>query len=84
MEARRKGIIKEYQNGRWFLYHIIWEENVMKDGTVVRPHEEYEVYHNTSKLIGKSESLKWYSTDIKTFENALSLFYDDPKTFERK
>jgi hypothetical protein len=85
MKPRRKGTLEEYQNGRWFLYHVMWEEQTLDDGTKARPHEEFEVYYNESKVVfdstGKSDPL-WNSTDIKQFSKALDLFVNAPEKFK--
>ncbi len=85
MKPRRQGTIEEYQNGRWFLYHVKWEEQTHVDGSLARAHEELEVYFNESKIVfdstGKSDPL-WNSTDIKQFSKALELFVAAPEKFK--
>lgn len=80
-KPRRKGTIEEFQNGRWFLYRIKWEETVSDDGKPVRAHEELEIYYNKSEVVLVSGDPDWYSTDIKEFDCALKMFSENPEKF---
>jgi hypothetical protein len=81
MKPRRQGLIKEYQNGHYFMYVTEWEEQQRLDGGKARPHREVEIYYVPITRIVSTNDPVWSSTDPKQFHEAIELFMADPELF---
>jgi len=77
---RRKGKLTEYQNGRYFMYVIEWDEVDERN----RRHSEIEIHRDTEVEVYHVETrLLKYSTDIKEFDEIKTMFFTNPEYFER-
>jgi len=81
IKPRRKGIIREYQNGHYFMYVTEWEEQQKIGGGKARRHREIEIYYVPVYHLVSTEDPVWSSTDPAQFNEALKIFKTKPEAF---
>ena len=73
ISPRRQGKLAEYQNGKYFMYLVEWDEVDEK----ARRHSEIEIYRVDTRLILNT-------TDRNKFNEIKERFFENPESFERE